>query len=65
MFNSRGMFLLSFCSDDDEDELVLDVKCHYSQAEVVNCIFDLGDCTYVKVSFHYFQAGLPLKKTYS
>ncbi|XP_056694557.1 DNA (cytosine-5)-methyltransferase CMT2 isoform X1 [Spinacia oleracea] len=35
-------------SDDDEDELVLDVKCHYSQAEVVNCIFDLGDCTYVK-----------------
>ncbi|XP_021762072.1 DNA (cytosine-5)-methyltransferase CMT2-like isoform X1 [Chenopodium quinoa] len=34
--------------DDDEDELILDVKCHYSQADVANCIFEIGDCTYVK-----------------
>lgn len=34
--------------DDSEDELVLDVKCHYSKAEIAKCIFDLGDCAYVK-----------------
>ncbi|KMT16724.1 hypothetical protein BVRB_3g050080 [Beta vulgaris subsp. vulgaris] len=35
-------------ADDDDDELVLDVKCHYSQAEVVNHVFNIGDCAYVK-----------------
>ncbi|KAJ9678558.1 hypothetical protein PVL29_020666 [Vitis rotundifolia] len=35
-------------NDDEEDELVLDVKCHYSQAEIEKCIFNLGDCAYVK-----------------
>ncbi|KAG8381651.1 hypothetical protein BUALT_Bualt06G0143700 [Buddleja alternifolia] len=34
--------------DDDNDELVLNVKCHYSQAEILKTIFDLGDCAYVK-----------------
>ncbi|XP_058103901.1 DNA (cytosine-5)-methyltransferase CMT2-like isoform X2 [Magnolia sinica] len=35
-------------TDDDEDEIVLDVKCHYSQADVARCIINLGDCAYVK-----------------
>ncbi|XP_057971701.1 DNA (cytosine-5)-methyltransferase CMT2-like isoform X2 [Malania oleifera] len=35
-------------NDDDEDELVLNVKCHYYQAEIENCIFNLGDYVYVK-----------------
>ncbi|KAK9732478.1 hypothetical protein RND81_04G002600 [Saponaria officinalis] len=34
--------------DDDEDELVLDVRCHYSQAAVLKGVFELGDCAYVK-----------------
>ncbi|GMH28180.1 hypothetical protein Nepgr_030023 [Nepenthes gracilis] len=34
--------------DDDEDELVLNVKCHYSQAEIVKRLFNLGDCALVK-----------------
>ncbi|KAK9272088.1 hypothetical protein L1049_002457 [Liquidambar formosana] len=38
----------SLKSEDDEDELVLNVKCHYFQAAVENCIFDIGDCAYVK-----------------
>lgn len=39
------------CSDDDdEDELVLNVKCHFSQAQVISCIFNIGDCAYIKAS---------------
>lgn len=38
------------CSDDEEDELVLNVKCHFSQAQVISCIFNIGDCAYIKVS---------------
>ncbi|KAK4480563.1 hypothetical protein RD792_013641 [Penstemon davidsonii] len=34
--------------DDDDEELVLNVKCHYSQAETFKTVFDLGDCAYVK-----------------
>ncbi|KAI3861346.1 hypothetical protein MKX03_021636 [Papaver bracteatum] len=38
-----------FTSDDvDEDKVMLNVKCHYTQAEVDQCIFDIGDCAYVK-----------------
>ncbi|KAI4343302.1 hypothetical protein MLD38_027827 [Melastoma candidum] len=32
---------------DDEDEIITDVKCHYRQAEVTGCIFDIGDCAYI------------------
>ncbi|XXG78106.1 hypothetical protein AAC387_Pa08g2120 [Persea americana] len=34
--------------DDDEDGLVLNIKCHYSQASVIGSILELGDCAYVK-----------------
>lgn len=34
--------------DDDEDKVMLNVKCHYTQAEVDQCIFNIGDCAYVK-----------------
>ncbi|KAJ8427935.1 hypothetical protein Cgig2_023311 [Carnegiea gigantea] len=43
--NGRGNSNLLY---DDEDELILDVKCHYSQAEILKCVFDLGDCAYVQ-----------------
>ncbi|XP_073114206.1 DNA (cytosine-5)-methyltransferase CMT2 isoform X2 [Elaeis guineensis] len=33
---------------EDEDEIILDVKCHYLQASICGCILDIGDCTYVK-----------------
>uniref|UniRef100_A0A1D1YKA9 DNA (cytosine-5-)-methyltransferase n=1 Tax=Anthurium amnicola TaxID=1678845 RepID=A0A1D1YKA9_9ARAE len=35
-------------SKDDEDEIVLDVKCHYYQASIVGTILNLGDCAYIK-----------------
>ncbi|KAF5199628.1 DNA (Cytosine-5)-methyltransferase [Thalictrum thalictroides] len=35
-------------SNDNDDDLVLNVKCHYAQAKVEKCIFDIGDCAYVK-----------------
>ncbi|KAH7668771.1 DNA (cytosine-5-)-methyltransferase protein [Dioscorea alata] len=35
-------------NDYDEDEVILDVKCHYLQANVSGCLFDIGDCAYVK-----------------
>ncbi|MED6206235.1 hypothetical protein PIB30_024827 [Stylosanthes scabra] len=33
---------------DEEDEIVVNVKCHYAQAEIGNCIFSLGDCAIIK-----------------
>ncbi|XAR70709.1 DNA (cytosine-5-)-methyltransferase [Bertholletia excelsa] len=32
----------------EEDEIILNVKCHYTQANVGSCIFNLGDCAYIK-----------------
>lgn len=37
--------------DDDEDDLILNIKCHYAQASIVGCIFELGDSAYVKASY--------------
>ncbi|CAB4309496.1 unnamed protein product [Prunus armeniaca] len=36
------------CSEDEEDEIILNVECHFSQAKIGNCIFSLGDCAYIK-----------------
>ncbi|XP_072994639.1 DNA (cytosine-5)-methyltransferase CMT2-like isoform X1 [Typha latifolia] len=33
---------------DDDDEIVLDVKCHYLQASICGCILNIEDCAYVK-----------------
>nr|XP_011465070.1 PREDICTED: DNA (cytosine-5)-methyltransferase CMT2 isoform X1 [Fragaria vesca subsp. vesca] len=35
-------------NDDEEDEIVLNVECHFAQAKIGNCIFSLGDCVYVQ-----------------
>ncbi|XP_059306579.1 DNA (cytosine-5)-methyltransferase CMT2-like [Lycium ferocissimum] len=32
----------------EEDEIVLNVECHYAQAKVAGFIFNIGDCAYVK-----------------
>ncbi|KAK3004967.1 hypothetical protein RJ639_018409 [Escallonia herrerae] len=42
---------LVLLNNDEDEELVLDVKCHYYQAEIEKHIFDLGDCAYVKASY--------------
>nr|GMD78186.1 DNA (cytosine-5)-methyltransferase CMT2 [Ipomoea batatas] len=33
---------------DEEDEVILNVDCHYAQAKVLNFILNIGDCVYVK-----------------
>lgn len=45
-------YIVFFCSadDSDDDALVLNVKCHYSQAKVLKCIFSVGDCACIKAS---------------
>ncbi|KAL5172713.1 DNA (cytosine-5)-methyltransferase CMT2 [Glycine soja] len=35
-------------NEGEEDEIIANVKCHYAQAEIGNCIFSLGDCAFVK-----------------
>ncbi|GAU25020.1 hypothetical protein TSUD_154940, partial [Trifolium subterraneum] len=35
-------------NEDEEDETIINVKCHYAQAKVGNCIFTLGDCAFIK-----------------
>ncbi|MQL91983.1 hypothetical protein Taro_024604 [Colocasia esculenta] len=35
-------------SRDDDNDIVLDVKCHYYRASIVGSILNLGDCAYVK-----------------
>ncbi|XP_052210528.1 DNA (cytosine-5)-methyltransferase CMT2-like isoform X2 [Diospyros lotus] len=32
----------------EEDEIIMNVKSHYTRANVDGCIFNLGDCAYVK-----------------
>ncbi|KAL5794681.1 hypothetical protein ACOSP7_003275 [Xanthoceras sorbifolium] len=34
--------------DDDEDKIVSNVECHYAQAQIGECIFNLGDCAIIK-----------------
>ncbi|PQQ09602.1 hypothetical protein Pyn_26374 [Prunus yedoensis var. nudiflora] len=42
---SQGLKL----NEDKEDEIILNVECHFSRAKIGNCIFSLGDCAYIKV----------------
>ncbi|KAK1379049.1 DNA (Cytosine-5)-methyltransferase CMT2 [Heracleum sosnowskyi] len=32
----------------EEDEIILNVECHYSQAKVGGCIFNIGECAFIK-----------------
>lgn len=39
------------CSaDDNEEEIVTNVECHYTQAKLDGTIFNLGDCAHIKVN---------------
>ncbi|KAK2662616.1 hypothetical protein Ddye_001190 [Dipteronia dyeriana] len=42
--NGKGRTL----DDDDEDKIVSNVECHYVQAQIDECIFNLGDCAIIK-----------------
>ncbi|KAL0312384.1 UNVERIFIED_CONTAM: DNA (cytosine-5)-methyltransferase CMT2 [Sesamum radiatum] len=33
---------------DEEDEIILNVDCHYAQAKVGSCVLNIGDCVFVK-----------------
>lgn len=46
---SANIVRIRRCSEGEEDEIILNVECHYSQAQVNSCIFNLGDCAYIKV----------------
>ncbi|XP_019421561.1 PREDICTED: DNA (cytosine-5)-methyltransferase 1-like isoform X2 [Lupinus angustifolius] len=35
-------------NEDEEDEIIVNVKSHYAQVEIGNCIFSLGDCAFIK-----------------
>lgn len=48
--HSYGLHIYCY-SADEEDEIILNVNCHYAQAKVGNCLLDIGDCVYVKVIF--------------
>jgi len=43
--------LAFYCSSGEEDEIILNVECHYAQAKVAGFIFNIGDCAFVKVSY--------------
>lgn len=45
-------------SDDDEDKVVWNVECHYTQADIEGRIINLGDCVYVKVNAPIFYENL-------
>ncbi|KAG6780838.1 hypothetical protein POTOM_013717 [Populus tomentosa] len=40
--------IMGLNSDDDEDKVVWNVECHYTQADIEGRIINLGDCVYVK-----------------
>ncbi|XP_058768023.1 DNA (cytosine-5)-methyltransferase CMT2-like isoform X1 [Vicia villosa] len=35
-------------NEDEEDETIINVKCHYAQAKIGNCIFNIGDCASIE-----------------
>ncbi|CAK8562024.1 unnamed protein product [Lathyrus sativus] len=35
-------------NEDEEDETIINVKCHYAQAKIGNCTFNIGDCAFIK-----------------
>ncbi|KAF4401783.1 hypothetical protein G4B88_000831 [Cannabis sativa] len=35
-------------NDDEEDEVVLNVECHFAQANIQSRIYNLGDCAYIQ-----------------
>ncbi|KAL8138442.1 hypothetical protein V2J09_004443, partial [Rumex salicifolius] len=35
-------------NDDEEDELVPNVECHYTEAQINEYIFEIGDCAYMR-----------------
>lgn len=39
-----------FFSANEEDEIILNVDCHYSQAKVGRRMFSIGDCAFIKVA---------------
>ena len=43
---------------DDEDKIVANVECHYSQAKVDGHTFSLGDFAYIKVNHAYHEYGI-------
>ncbi|RDX66028.1 DNA (cytosine-5)-methyltransferase CMT2, partial [Mucuna pruriens] len=43
-------------NEGEEDEIIANVKCHYAQAEIGNCIFSLGDCAFIKI--YFYQSSL-------
>ncbi|KAL6979943.1 DNA (cytosine-5-)-methyltransferase [Sarracenia purpurea var. burkii] len=51
------------CSADEEDEIILNVEGHYSRAKVDSCIFNLGDCAYIKVECALFYISNILPPT--
>lgn len=47
----HSVIMCAYCwSDDDEDKIVWNVECHYSQAKVDGCTFNLGDCAHIEVN---------------
>ncbi|XP_024030561.1 DNA (cytosine-5)-methyltransferase CMT3 isoform X2 [Morus notabilis] len=46
--NQQSKHRTSKLNDDDEDKVVLNVECHFAQAQVGNCIFSLGDCAHIQ-----------------
>lgn len=47
---SNFVYACSFSDDDDEDKVVWNVECHYTQAYIEGRVINLGDCVYVKVN---------------
>ncbi|KAI4327996.1 hypothetical protein L6164_020396 [Bauhinia variegata] len=46
--NKNSKKQISKINDDEEDEIIINVECHYAQAKVGDCIFNLGDCAYIE-----------------
>ena len=57
--------MMILCSATEEDEPILEVKYHYTRAQINGCIFDLGDCALIRVSseINTFYFFLPFLKS--
>lgn len=49
MWHVSAFGKIHWFSADEEDEVILNVECHYGQANVDGCIFSIGDCAFIRV----------------
>lgn len=65
LFLLLKLSIFYFFSANEEDEIILNVECHYSQAKVGGRMFSIGDCAFIKVALPFIWTIQYMLLTYN